>query len=47
MIFDFQLVKVSEILNSASMKKAGLERSLEKLKNSGLQIGVLATNSHP
>ena len=41
MILDFQLVQVSEVANSSRMEKAGLERSLEKLENSGLQIGVL------
>ena len=46
-ILDFQLVQVSEVANSSRMEKAGLERSLEKLENSGLQIGVLATDRHP
>ena len=47
MILDFQLVQVSEVANSSRMEKAGLERSLEKLENSCLQIRVLATDRHP
>ena len=42
-ILDFRLVQMSEVANSVRMEKAGLERSLEKLENSGLPIGVLAT----
>ena len=42
-ILDFQLVQVSGVENSSRMEKLGLERSLTKLEESGLQIEVLAT----
>ena len=46
-ILDFQLVQVSEVENSSRMEKVGLERSLTKLEESGLEIEVLATDQHP
>ena len=46
-IVDFQLVQVSEVLNSSHMENVGLHRAIEKVKGQGLAISTLATDRHP
>ncbi|XP_072047510.1 uncharacterized protein [Amphiura filiformis] len=45
-VVDIQTISVNEVSSSNAMEKEGCRRSLEKLKEHGMEVGILCTDRH-